>query len=254
MDKISIVMPAYNCELYVRASIESVIAQTHTNWELLIADDRSTDKTASIIKEYSAKDPRIHYILMDQNGGAAAARNKGIEEASGEYLAFLDSDDVWLTEKLEKQLGFMKERGAHFSSTSYSFINENDEQSRWRKDPPKKCDYNKMLFMSCPIGNSTVMYKREKLADVRVPMIRKRNDFALWLKILRRVDYCYGMQEIYTLYRIRSNSLSVKKFGLAKYHWELYRYIEGLPVVTSVAALISRAFVKGFRIGFHRIR
>ncbi len=257
MEKVvSVVMPAYNCAEYIGQSIESVQNQTYPHWELWIIDDISTDNTAQVVATYLS-DPRIHYEQLPEKGGAAAARSLALMRATGDYVAFLDSDDIWLPEKLEKQLAFMNEKTAagtpcYFSCTAYSQIGEQGERLGLSVIPHTRVGYWKTLFLSSPIGNSTVLYDRTHFGDVTVPPIKKRNDFALWLRLLRNGDYCYGIEESLAGYRVRGNSLSANKFSLMKYHWQLYREIEKLPLLTSVAAFCSWAFVKGTGIGIKR--
>ena len=148
-------------------------------------------------------------------------------------MAFLDSDDLWKKDKLEKQLKFMKENNYNFTCTAYEQINEAGEKLNKIIKTKKRADYNRIL-LDCPVGNSTVMYNVEKLGKFEVPNIRKRNDDCLWLQILKKEKYIYGMTEVLMEYRIRSNSISSNKFSLIKYHWQLYREIEHLSVFRSV--------------------
>ena len=228
---VSIITPTYNCSKFIGATIESVLSQTYKNFEMIIVDDASTDDTESVVKSY--KDKRIKYIKLKTNSGPAVARNTAMEEAKGKYMAFLDSDDLWKKDKLEKQLKFMKENNYNFTCTAYEQINEAGEKLNKIIKTKKRADYNRIL-LDCPVGNSTVMYNVEKLGKFEVPNIRKRNDDCLWLQILKKEKYIYGMTEVLMEYRIRSNSISSNKFSLIKYHWQLYREIEHLSVFRSV--------------------
>lgn len=229
---ISVIMPTYNCGKFIKESIESVQNQTYCNWELIIVDDCSTDDTKVIVQSYIKSDKRIKYYRFEVNQGAAKARNKAMELANGNYIAFLDSDDLWKKEKLEKQLKFMKKNCYNFSCTSYEQINEEGKLLGKQIKTKKKADYNRIL-LDCPVGNSTVMYNVDNLGKFEVPNIRKRNDDALWLQILKKEKYIYGMEEILMKYRIRENSISSNKFKLIKYHWQLYRKIEHLSIIRS---------------------
>lgn len=249
---VSVVMPTYNCASFIAESIESVISQTVTDWEIQIVDDCSTDNTAEILQPYLQKYPTIHYYCLPQNGGPAVARTEAIKRATGKYIAFLDSDDLWAPDKLEKQIAFMEKTGAVFSCTAYEQINEEGESLHLACIPPQKTNYNKMLRLSDPIGNLTVMYDQEKIGKYEVPPIRKRNDYALWLRILHDVDYCYGMPDVLAKYRIRKNSVSSKKLALAKYHWYLYHDIEDLGLFKSCWGVICWAWVKGTGCGLNR--
>ena len=183
-DLVSIIMPTYNCEKYIAESIESVQNQTHNNWELIIVDDCSKDNTEAIVNKY-LNDKRITYIQLKENSGAAIARNVAMQRATGKYMAFLDSDDLWYKDKLEKQLNFMQTVKCNFSSTDYEQIDETGKTLNKIIKTKKKVDYNRLL-LDCPVGNSTVMYNIEVLGKFEVPNIRKRNDDALWLQILKK--------------------------------------------------------------------
>lgn len=229
---ISVIMPTYNCAKFIGETIETVIAQTYKNWELIIVDDCSKDNTNEIVDKYILKDNRIKYHRLDTNQGAAMARTKAMELANGNYMAFLDSDDLWKNDKLEKQIKFMEENNYNFTCTAYEQIDENGESLNKIIKPKKKADYNRIL-LDCPVGNSTVIYNIDKLGKFKVPNIRKRNDDALWLQILKNEKYIYGMNEILMKYRIRQNSISSNKIDLIKYHWQLYREIEHLSIFRS---------------------
>ena len=228
---VSIIMPTYNCAKFIGKTIESVLNQTYSNWELIIVDDCSKDNTEEVVKAFN--DSRIKYNKLENNSGAAIARTEAMKIASGTYMAFLDSDDLWKKDKLEKQLKFMKENNYNFTCTAYEQINEAGEKLNKIIKSKKRADYNRIL-LDCPVGNSTVMYNVEKLGKFEVPNIRKRNDDCLWLQILKKEKYIYGMTEVLMEYRIRSNSISSNKFSLIKYHWQLYREIEHLSVFRSV--------------------
>lgn len=229
---ISVIMPTYNCAKFIGETIETVIAQTYKNWELIIVDDCSKDNTNEIVDKYILKDNRIKYHRLDTNQGAAMARTKAMELANGNYMAFLDSDDLWKNDKLEKQIKFMEENNYNFTCTAYEQIDENGESLNKIIKPKEKADYNRIL-LDCPVGNSTVIYNIDKLGKFKVPNIRKRNDDALWLQILKNEKYIYGMNEILMKYRIRQNSISSNKIDLIKYHWQLYREIEHLSIFRS---------------------
>ena len=250
---VSVIMPTYNCGKFITKSIDSVIAQTVTDWEIEIVDDCSTDDTVDIIKPYLEKYPNIHYFCLPQNGGPAAARTEAIKRATGKYCAFLDSDDLWNPDKLEKQIAFMEKTGAKFSCAAYGQMNEDGENLHVVMVPPSKTDYKKCIRLSNPIGNLTVMYDQEALGKFEVPPIRKRNDFALWLQILKKTEYCYGMEEVLGTYRLgRSGSVSHNKLAQAKFHWQLYHEIEKHNIFRSSYELFCWAFVKGTGIGLDK--
>ena len=244
---ISIIMPTYNCAKFIGLTIETVINQTYKNWELVIVDDCSKDNTEEIVNNYISKDERIKYYKFSTNQGAAKARTKAMELTIGNYMAFLDSDDLWKEDKLEKQIEFMKENNYNFTCTSYEQIDENGNLLNKVIKAKKKANYNRIL-LDCPVGNSTVMYNVDKLGKFEVPNIRKRNDDALWLQILKKEKYIYGMDEILMEYRIRSNSISSNKIDLIKYHWQLYRKIEHLSIIRSVFHICWWGMIKILKI------
>lgn len=246
-DLISIITPTYNCGKFIGETIESVINQTYKNWEMIIVDDCSKDNTKDIVNKYAQNDDRIKYHLLETNSGAAVARTRAMELANGDYMAFLDSDDLWVEDKLEKQLKFMKENNFNFVCTEYEQI---DEQSNLLGKIIKvrdKANYNRIL-LDCPVGNSTVMYNVKAMGKFKVPNIRKRNDDALWLQMLKKEEYIYGMKEILMKYRIRENSISSNKLDLVKYHWYLYREIENLSIIRSVFHIGYWGIIKVFKI------
>lgn len=246
-DLISIITPTYNCGKFIGETIESVLNQSYSAFEMVIVDDCSTDNTKNVVMKYAHKDSRIKYYILEENSGAAVARTKAMELAVGKYMAFLDSDDVWTKDKLEKQLAFMTKGGYSFTCTSYEHIDENGILLGKTVKTKRKTDYNGVL-LTCPVGNSTVMYNVEKLGKFSVPNVRKRNDDALWLQILKKEKYIYGMPNVLMKYRIRANSISSNKLALVKYHWILYRDIEHLSVFRSLFHIGFWGFLKVFKI------
>lgn len=244
---ISIITPTYNCGKYIERTIKSVQGQTYKNWEMIIVDDCSVDNTREIVNRIASMDDRIKYFCLEKNSGAAVARTRAMEIASGDYMAFLDSDDIWKPEKLQKQLSFMEDNGYFFTSTAYEQIDENDNKLDKIVKAPVKTSYNRLL-LDCPVGNSTVMYNVKKMGKFKVPDIRKRNDDALWLQMLKKEKYIYGMSDVLMEYRVRQNSISSNKFSLIKYHWKLYREVENLSVVRSVFHILVWCFIKVLRI------
>ena len=227
---ISIIMPTYNCAKFIKETIQSVINQTYENWELVIVDDCSNDNTEEIVASFN--DKRIKYHRLEKNSGAAIARTTAMKMATGNYMAFLDSDDLWKKDKLERQLAFMKNNNYNFTCTAYEQIDEEGNKLNKTIKTKKKANYNRIL-LDCPVGNSTVMYNVDNLGKFEVPNIRKRNDDALWLQILKKEKFIYGMPDVLMEYRIRNNSISSNKLSLIKYHWQLYREIEHLSVIRS---------------------
>jgi glycosyltransferase involved in cell wall biosynthesis len=245
-DLVSIITPTYNCGPFIAETIASAQAQTYTNWEMIIVDDCSTDNTKAIVDEIAEKDPRVKYYCLEENSGAAVARTRAMELAEGEYMAFLDSDDLWLPEKLEMQIAFMRDNGYAFSCTAYEQIDEDSNPLGRVIKTVKKTDYNRLL-LDCPVGNSSVMYSVEQMGKFEVPNIRKRNDDALWLQMLKKEKYIYGMPTVLMRYRIRRNSISSNKLKVVKYHWIRYREIEHLNVFRSAFHICYWCFLKVFR-------
>lgn len=251
---VSVIMPTYNCGQYIEESIQSVLAQTMDDWEIQIVDDCSGDNTHDLILPYIHKDSRIHYHCLTQKSGASPARTEAIKYAKGKFIAFLDSDDLWNPEKLEKQIRFMEKDHILFSATGYEQIDECGNSKGLTLMPPVQVDYWNMIRFSDPIGNLTVMYDQEVLGKYEVPDIEKRNDFALWLRILHDVDYCWGLQENLAKYRIHKGSLSYNKLNLVKYHWRLYHDIEKIGLTSSLWGIARWALVKGTGIGLEKRR
>ncbi|UOB63772.1 glycosyltransferase family 2 protein, partial [Bacillus thuringiensis] len=237
---VSIIIPSYNASSFIKETIQSVQSQTYTNWEMIIIDDVSKDNTCELIKEEIKKDNRIRLIELQKNCGAAIARNTGINNARGKYVAFLDSDDLWLPEKLEKQLTFMQNNDVAFSFTGYQIMNQDGTLTDKIVHVPEKINYNGLLKNTI-IGCLTVMLDIEKLGKVQMPNIRTRQDTATWLKILRQGHYAYGLDEVLSKYRKVENSISSKKFKMAKMNWKLYREIEGLSILKSAWCFINYA-------------
>lgn len=242
-DLVSIITPTYNCGRFIGETIESVLQQSYKNWEMIIVDDCSSDNTEEIVKNYVDKDKRIKYFKLESNSGAAIARTRAMELANGNYMAFLDSDDLWMKDKLEKQILYMKKNNYAFTCTDYCQIDEEGNFLNKVIKTIKKIDYNRLL-LDCPVGNSTVMYDVKKMGKFKVPNIRKRNDDALWLQMLKKEKYIYGMDEILMKYRIRANSISSNKLKLVKYHWQLYRDIEHLSVIRSLFHIAYWGIIK----------
>lgn len=228
MPLISIITPSYNSSEYISNTIKSVLFQTYQNWELIIIDDCSQDSSLEVISQWYAKDKRIQVIALTKNSGAAVARNKGIEAAKGRFIAFLDSDDKWLPNKLEKQLKFMQDNDCAFSYTAYNKATP-DGKILGEMGVPSKLQYSDLL-KKCEIGCLTAMYDTSKLGKVYMPLIRKRQDLGLWLKILKSTKYAYGLNEVLASYTVRNDSISSNKLQVASYTWQLYRNIENLPL------------------------
>lgn len=224
-DLVSIITASYNSAKYIAKTIEAVQAQTYTNWELLITDDCSTDGSREIVKKYAASDPRIKLLCLDTNSGAGIARNTSIKEARGRYIAFCDSDDRWTPEKLEHQLAFMKKGNHHLTYTSYSACTEEGRIYGIVKCRPR-ITYREMLINN-GIGCLTAIYDAGRIGKVYMPSIRKRQDWCLWMSIIKEHGPAYGLDEPLAIYRDRMESISSGKVKLLKYNYAVYRQVLG---------------------------
>ena len=237
---VSIIMPSYNTAKFISETIDSVLTQTYTNWELIIVDDCSTDNTDEVVKSFLSDD-RIKYIKNEKNSGAAFSRNRALCEAKGKWIAFLDSDDLWLPEKLEKQIEFMEKNDYHFSYTNYIEIDEESKTNGKRVTGPKKITKYGM-YNYCWMGCLTVMYDAETIGLIQIADIKKNNDYAMWLKVCKKAD-CYLLDEVLAKYRKRSGSISNHGYTkLIKWHYKLYREAEKRDVVTSAVLMIRNLF------------
>ncbi|WP_214710808.1 glycosyltransferase family 2 protein [Exiguobacterium sp. s55] len=230
---VSVIMPTYNSEEFITDSINSVINQTYEKWELIIVDDCSKDKTVEIVEKIISIDSRIKLIRLATNKGAANARNSGIQLAAGEYIAFLDSDDIWMENKLDLQISFMVQNDYIFTCTYYDKIDWNSTSLSNIVKYPKEVTYQQLLY-NCP-GNSSVMYNANKISEkLYINPIRKRNDYLMWLNLIKKTQTLHCLDKVLMSHRVRNDSLSKNKSSLVKYHWIIYRNIEKLSFIKSV--------------------
>lgn len=229
---VSIIMPSWNTGRFIAKSIQCVIDQTYQNWELLIVDDCSTDNTDEIVTLFS--DPRIKYFKNNKNIGAALTRNRAMQEAQGEWIAFLDSDDLWKPEKLEKQVSFMENRGYVFSYHEYEKIDEDDNPLNVYVSGPDVVNKRKMYKYDY-IGQLTMMYSAKHFGLIQIKDIRKNNDYAIRLQLYKKADTrCYLMKENLAKYRIRKQSISHDKLiKKLKSHYDLFHRCDKKPVVVA---------------------
>lgn len=219
MTEVSIIMPSFNSERYIGDSIQSVIDQSFTNWELLICDDYSKDRSVSIISNFVNNDKRIKLIINKGEKGAAIARNLCLKEARGRFISFLDSDDIWLPHKLMKQIQYMKSNKIYFCFSDYICIDENSNYLSYLR-APKKIKFSTMLYSNF-IGCLTAIYDSDFFGKIYQPNITKRNDYALWLEMFRRFPnvYAYSLPESLAKYRINSYGLSSDKLDSLIFYW-----------------------------------
>lgn len=231
---VSIITPNWNCAKYISETIRSVQAQTYQNWEIIIVDDCSTDNSCEVVKYLMEADARIRLLKNPKNSGAAVSRNYALREAKGKWIAYLDSDDLWAADKLEKQLRFMVENGYKFSYTEYCEIDDDSQETGVLISGPRKVSKLGM-FAFCWPGCLTVMYDREAVGLVQIEDIKKNNDYAMWLKVCRKAD-CYMLREPLAKYRRgRVGSISTHGYStMIKWHYKLWHEAEGMNPVASL--------------------
>lgn len=234
-DLVSIIVPIYNVANYIEETMDCVLAQTYSDWELLLVEDCSIDGTAVLIEQYMERtgDSRIRLLSQPSNMGAARARNRGLKEAKGRYIAYLDADDLWEPEKLEKELAFMKEKDAAFAFTGYEFADETGRGMGKVVHVPETLTYRQALS-NTTIFTTTVMFDLEKLPREQLGMpVMKSEDTALWFRVLRSGVTAYGLDENLVKYRRAGKSLSSNKLEAIRRIWNLYRRAEGMNIISS---------------------
>ena len=234
-DLVSIIIPVYNASSFLMDTIKTIQEQTYKKWEAIFVDDCSKDDSFEIIKKQQQNDKRIKIVKNKTNSGAAITRNNGIDAAKGKYLCFLDADDKWNKEKLKKQIEFMKKQKCEFSFTGYQFADENCVPNGKKVNVPAKINY-KHALKNTTIWTSTVMFDMEKLSkeDIYMPNVKRGQDTATWWKVLKQIDYAYGLNEILSFYRRTNESLSANKVTALKRTWNLYRNVEHLNIIYSI--------------------
>lgn len=230
-DRVSIITPAYKAASYVEETIRSVKAQTHRNWEMLIADDCSPDSTREVVSNWAANDPRIRLIQLEKNGGPAAARNGALAQATGRWIAFLDSDDLWLPTKLERSIAAARESGAGLVFTGFRRISADSRSVGTYIAVPPRLTYRQLLGNTA-IATSTVLLDRNQTGDIRM---RKTyyDDFDCWLQLLKRGVEAVGINEDLMRYRVVQQSVSRNKKRSAMHVWRAYRDLEGLDPISA---------------------
>ncbi|GAB3520280.1 glycosyltransferase family 2 protein [Photobacterium alginatilyticum] len=246
--KVSIITPTYNSEEWIIQTYESIVNQTHHNWEWIITDDCSSDETLKVLEYLSNNDDRVKVFCNRKNSGAAVSRNNSIEHAQGDFLAFIDSDDLWLPNKLESQIHFMGDK-IDFSFTAYELVDGSGKKLDKLVDSNQSgsFDYHDMLKKKATLGCSTVMLRRIAFNDISMPLLRTGQDYALWLKLLRTGSRAYVLNDVLTQYRILPNSISRNKIKKAKRQWQIYREIEKLSFKKSLECFSFYAYRAIFR-------
>ena len=238
---VSIIMPCYNAEHYIAESINSVLAQTYENWELLITDDCSTDRSIEIIKHYCEQDFRINLLESKEHRGPGDTRNMSINRANGRFIAFLDNDDIWLPEKLEKQVTFMLDNGYGFTYTDYELINESGSSKNRIVKTAGVLDADRYLKNTI-IGCSTVVLNRDIVGDFNMYKNDTSDDMTLWLSIMHKGINAYPLEQVLMKYRVRQNSASSNKFKATHDVWRVYRDVEKMSFFKSAYYFSSYAF------------
>ncbi len=242
-DLVSILTPTYNTEKFIRATLESVQNQTYQNWEMILVDDASTDKTVSIIEEFAQNDSRVKLFKLPENRGNGFARNAALEKATGKYIAYLDADDLWFSEKLEKQIQFLKMNNQPFTFSYYDSIDEEGNNLSRRVESPNPLTYKELFFCNY-VGNLTAIYDADYFGKIILETTQKRQDWRIWLTILKQIKIAKPVPEPLAFYRIRKNSVSSSKFKLIKHNFGVYREFHGYNLVFSVLLMMRFLFTQ----------
>lgn len=239
---VSVVIPTFNSEKYISDTIISVQNQTYQNWEMLLVDDGSTDETKTIITTFLT-DKRIQFYPLEKNSGTGVARNYGVAKAAGKYISFLDADDLWKSEKLQKQINFMKAQKLPFTFSFYDCINEQGNSLNKRVEAPLNLSYRQLFFCNY-VGNLTGIYDVDYFGKISISNIRKRQDWMHWLTILKKIKTAKPVPESLAFYRIRENSLSTSKTALIQYNFAVYRRFHGFSLAVSMLYMIGFLFTQ----------
>lgn len=242
---VSVIVPVYNAEDFMRETLDSILSQTYRDIEIICIDDMSKDSSRDIINDYAKKYDNVVPLLLEENGGVANARNKGIEKARGRYIAFLDSDDIWLEDKIEKQIKFMNENNYSFTFTGYRFIDSESNLLNTVVKAKKELSYNDLLKHNA-ISCLTVVIDRYDIDEIHMPKIH-HEDYACWLSILKKGKKAYGLNEVLAKYRTRQNSLSGNKIKAASWTWNILRNEEKLNIFKSMYCFSYYAVVNVFK-------
>lgn len=240
---VSVIIPSYNSEKFISETLLSVQNQSFTQWEIILVDDCSTDNTLEIVAEFSKKDPRIKWFRLPQNSGTGIARNRALTEAQGRYIAFLDADDIWKPEKLQKQLDFLVSKKIPFTFSAYDCIDEAGNLLHKRIVPPQNLSYNQLFFCNY-VGNLTGIYDTHFFGKIPISPIRKRQDWMHWLTILKKIKTAQALPESLAYYRVRSNSISASKTALIKHNFAVYNTFYGYNFLMSMLFMIIFLFVQ----------
>jgi len=249
--QVSVITPCHNAEKWIEAAIQSVLKQSFQDFEIIVVDDCSTDNSRNLVKSLINKDDRIKLIPLQKSSGASAARNTALNTAKGRYIAFLDADDIWFRNKLEAQITFMRQGKHALSFSAYEKIND---QGRLIGElgVPERINYRTLLKTNV-IGCLTAVYDSDYFGKIKMPLLERRHDFALWLNLLKQVDFAYGINTPLAQYRIHHNTLSSNKLTASLYTWKLFRQTEKLPFVSCIYYFSHYAIRGLLRLYFPRI-
>jgi teichuronic acid biosynthesis glycosyltransferase TuaG len=240
---VSIITPTFNAEKYIRDTLQSVLNQSYQNWEMILVDDASTDQTVKIINDFAEKDARFKLSKLSKNSGNGFARNIALEKATGKYIAFLDADDLWFPLKLEKQIQFLKENNSPFTFSFYDCIDEDGNSLNRRVQAPVNLTYG-VLFFCNYIGNLTAIYDADYFGKITLEATQKRQDWRIWLTILKQIQVTKPVPESLAIYRIRKDSISSSKFKLIKHNFGVYREFHQFNFVFSVLLMARFLFTQ----------
>ncbi|QOG03134.1 glycosyltransferase family 2 protein [Flavobacterium sp. MDT1-60] len=240
---VSIITPTYNAEKFIRETLKSVQNQTYQNWEMILVDDASTDNTVKIISDFAEKDSRIKLLKLEKNSGNGFARNIALEKAVGKYIAYLDADDLWFLNKLEKQIAFLKANHLPFTFSFYDCIDEEGNSLNRRVEAPTNLTYDELFFCNY-VGNLTAIYDADYFGKIVIKATQKRQDWRLWLTILKQIQVTKPVPEPLAFYRIRKDSISSSKFKLIKHNFGVYREFHGFNFVFSVLLMVRFLFTQ----------
>jgi glycosyltransferase involved in cell wall biosynthesis len=240
---VSIIIPTYNTEKFIGDTLQSVQNQTYQNWEMILVDDASTDRTVSVIEEFAKNDSRIKLFKLEKNSGNGFARNIAVEKTVGKYIAYLDADDLWFSNKLEKQIGFLKANNLHFTFSFYDCIDEEGNSLNRRVEAPINLTYDELFFCNY-VGNLTAIYDADYFGKIILEATQKRQDWRLWLTILKQIQFTKPVPESLAFYRIRKDSISSSKFKLIKHNFGVYKEFHGFNFLFSVLLMVRFLFTQ----------
>ncbi len=243
MPVVSVITPAYNSERFIADAIRSVQAQTYPDWEMVVVDDASSDETPNIARSFAEQDTRIRFIRLENNQGAGAARQTALDEAKGRYIAFLDADDVWKPQKLERQLAFMNDHRQPFTFSFYEWMEEDGRPTGKTIKAPAPLSYQQLFFCNF-VGNLTGIYDTHYFGKIPFSTIRKRQDWMIWLTVLKRIRSASPVPESLAFYRLRNDSISSSKVGMLRYNFAVYRQFHRLNLLAAVSCMALFLFTQ----------